>query len=325
MGVAAKYRANIHSRMVHVKIFLALLNLVVGVLVASHVFQVYKKYTFSYLRSLTGYIIFFNLFILFMILDKYLEINVNDDVFRKYSFKPDDILLILAIIVDIGFVYSVVQIGLRFFDNEIPVKAIKWLFSIFVLIIVSYMIRPFVGEDLLYSKVLYFIYNYFYDNFLIIEIIELIALIYFAKGIRNKKRKTMVVSFSYLYLSRYAIFLIIFFLLPISELLPFIVLLYFNLIPLIWLKYYFYPYANSMQKLVEGTTGLNEFFEKFKLTKREQEIALLVLDGKSNKEIEVELFISFHTVKNHISSIFRKCEIKTRHQLIHLLTQKKYL
>jgi len=78
-----------------------------------------------------------------------------------------------------------------------------------------------------------------------------------------------------------------------------------------------------MQQLVECSTGLGDFFEKYKISSREQDIVRLILDGKSNKEIEEELFISFHTVKNHISSIFRKCAINTRHQLIHLLTKKK--
>ncbi len=76
-----------------------------------------------------------------------------------------------------------------------------------------------------------------------------------------------------------------------------------------------------MKQLVGSSTGLDAFFEQFKISKREKEIALLILDGKSNKEIEEQLFISFHTVKNHIASIFRKCDIKTRHQLVHLLTK----
>jgi len=227
-----KDRVNIGPEMDHIKLLITFINLIVGVLVVSHVFQVYRKYSYAYLKSLTGYIIFFNLFILSLIISKYLEINVSEEIFRKYSFKPDDIFLIIAIIVDIGLVYSIIQIGLRLFNHEIPKKVTRWLFPVFILIFISYIIRFIVGEELLFSKILYFIYNYFYDNFIIVELVELIALPFLARHFTNKSRKSMVISFSILYLSRYLFFLIMFFLIPNKNILPHIVLLYFNLIPL---------------------------------------------------------------------------------------------
>jgi len=45
------------------------------------------------------------------------------------------------------------------------------------------------------------------------------------------------------------------------------------------------------------------------------------LQGKSNKEIEHQLFISPHTVKNHIYSLYQKAGVKSRGQLVHLLLQ----
>lgn len=50
------------------------------------------------------------------------------------------------------------------------------------------------------------------------------------------------------------------------------------------------------------------------LSKRELEISLLVLRGKSNREISDELYISLSTVKTHISRIFRKAEVKSRNE-----------
>lgn len=52
-----------------------------------------------------------------------------------------------------------------------------------------------------------------------------------------------------------------------------------------------------------------------RITKKEKEIALLVAEGKSNKEISVELFITEGTVKNHISNILDKLELRDRTQL----------
>lgn len=51
------------------------------------------------------------------------------------------------------------------------------------------------------------------------------------------------------------------------------------------------------------------------LTPRETEIAVLVAEGLSNKEIGVRLGISDHTVGNMLVAIFIKLEIHSRVQL----------
>jgi DNA-binding CsgD family transcriptional regulator len=60
------------------------------------------------------------------------------------------------------------------------------------------------------------------------------------------------------------------------------------------------------------------FFSKHNISKREQEIALLLFQGGTKKSIEDKLFISSHTVKNHIYNIYRKLGIKNRLQLFNL-------
>ena len=59
--------------------------------------------------------------------------------------------------------------------------------------------------------------------------------------------------------------------------------------------------------------------EQFALTKREQQIVILVLEGKSNKEIENELYISNKTVKAHLYNIYRKLKVKNRLQLMNVV------
>ena len=50
------------------------------------------------------------------------------------------------------------------------------------------------------------------------------------------------------------------------------------------------------------------------LSEREQEVLRLIAAGKDNDAIAGELFISRHTVKNHISSILLKLEVTNRVQ-----------
>jgi len=50
------------------------------------------------------------------------------------------------------------------------------------------------------------------------------------------------------------------------------------------------------------------------LTKREKEVLALIASGESNRNIARKLFISEKTVKNHITSIFRKLKVEDRTQ-----------
>ena len=52
------------------------------------------------------------------------------------------------------------------------------------------------------------------------------------------------------------------------------------------------------------------------LSKKEQEIVLLVAEGQKNKEIAERLSISEQTVKAHISRIFKKSNVTSRSQLV---------
>lgn len=60
------------------------------------------------------------------------------------------------------------------------------------------------------------------------------------------------------------------------------------------------------------------FWHNIATGKRESGIVELILRGKSNAQIEKELFISVHTVKNHITNIHHKLGVRSRWQLISL-------
>jgi DNA-binding NarL/FixJ family response regulator len=54
--------------------------------------------------------------------------------------------------------------------------------------------------------------------------------------------------------------------------------------------------------------------ELAQLTAQEQKILLLVAEGKTNKEIAAEVFLSDKTVKNYVSSILAKLNLERRAQ-----------
>jgi len=51
-----------------------------------------------------------------------------------------------------------------------------------------------------------------------------------------------------------------------------------------------------------------------RLTKRERDVLTCLVKGHSNKEMADSMFISEKTVKNHLTSIFRKLGVKDRTQ-----------
>jgi DNA-binding CsgD family transcriptional regulator len=61
------------------------------------------------------------------------------------------------------------------------------------------------------------------------------------------------------------------------------------------------------------------FLSTFQVTRREQEIILLLLEGAGGREIGTRLFISPKTVENHIYNIYQKLGVNSRVQLYRLI------
>jgi DNA-binding NarL/FixJ family response regulator len=59
------------------------------------------------------------------------------------------------------------------------------------------------------------------------------------------------------------------------------------------------------------------------LTGREREVLRLIARGYTYKEIARELFISAKTVESHVSSVLRKLQLSTRHQLTRWATERR--
>jgi DNA-binding CsgD family transcriptional regulator len=60
------------------------------------------------------------------------------------------------------------------------------------------------------------------------------------------------------------------------------------------------------------------FADFYGLSRREQEVLALLVQGRSSKAIAEALCISFGTAKNHTSNIFGKCGAHSRYELIAL-------
>ncbi|MET1015521.1 MAG: response regulator transcription factor, partial [Leifsonia flava] len=62
-----------------------------------------------------------------------------------------------------------------------------------------------------------------------------------------------------------------------------------------------------------------------RLSAREQEVMRLIARGYAYKEVAATLFISTKTVETHVSSVLRKLQLSSRHELTAWATARKLL
>ena len=76
------------------------------------------------------------------------------------------------------------------------------------------------------------------------------------------------------------------------------------------------PYVSGHHRRVaEFVDAIAGEMKKYGMTPRQQEIALLVATGQSNKEIAEKLYITEYTVKDHVKRIFQIFDIHNRSEL----------
>ena len=62
-----------------------------------------------------------------------------------------------------------------------------------------------------------------------------------------------------------------------------------------------------------------------RLTEREREVMRLIARGYAYKEVAKELFISIKTVETHMSSVLRKLQLSSRHELTRWASERRLL
>jgi DNA-binding CsgD family transcriptional regulator len=77
-----------------------------------------------------------------------------------------------------------------------------------------------------------------------------------------------------------------------------------------------YVQFTMLSRLAAASEVQREAVCSFRLTPREQEVALLVCEGRGNAAIAACLGIELSTVKTHLVRIYEKCEVDSRSGLV---------
>lgn len=80
--------------------------------------------------------------------------------------------------------------------------------------------------------------------------------------------------------------------------------------------------AEKLSEILRNTNSVENkkcSQSEFNFTKREKEIALMIVNGLTNKEIAERLYISIGTVKNYITNIYSKVGVNNRQSAMIIL------
>ena len=81
---------------------------------------------------------------------------------------------------------------------------------------------------------------------------------------------------------------------------------------------------DAFAAIAPDTAGRPSFDPELdQLTPREREVLRLIARGYTYKEIARELYISIKTVESHVSSVLRKLQLSTRHQLTRWAAERR--
>ncbi len=311
--------------MTHLTFFIFIASLVIGFGAIILTNNLYQKYKHKYLKVFFYYLIFMNVGSLLNTVLRYLDnINVLDDIIQEHLVLVVLILSTLFIIGTIHYFLHIITIRL-IVKNEISRKfrniTLLYIIITFLIMLVT-DILSIVKKDMIYCMTFLNIEIYFLISFLIIIIYTLFLKL---KDIYTKSKKNALKYMGIFYMTLYSIHLIVqasgfmgtdFYMFYF----PFYYLI-LNAVPFFFIKKFLMNYHGNIISQTSTAEEIETVFKKFKITKREKEIIGLILKGKTNNEIEDELFISINTVKHHVYSIYTKLKVKNRGQLTSLLSK----
>jgi DNA-binding CsgD family transcriptional regulator len=203
----------------------------------------------------------------------------------------------------------------RFSKNLKNVFFVFWGIFVFVYMFVAG--RFFVTGDTSFLKEIWA------ATYLCEGIILMVATSYLlkrARSITDKNRRKAMLSIGLMYFL-ILVFYAVLFLRVIKPTFNVFLVLHFsyNIPPLIYLNMYLKKHHTEVTLPSIKAGNLDNFFNEHNITQREREVILLLLKGKRTKDIEKELFISYHTVKNHIHNIYQKLNVQNRIQITSLI------
>jgi len=319
----------------HIKILAFFILLLSTLWLIFYINNIYKKYLYSFVKAIRTYIIVVLILLVLRFIYFYVRENILLYLEPNLSTVYLKILIFSNSVVTILGVYLMLNILLSFNNKSFTKSQNIKAFLIGIIITTIYIFTSLFPE---YFKSLFnwldlMTVNTFIFNVVIYNLEFLIIISFYfiwSRIIKDKDRKRISKLFALFYITCNSLSLLaLIFVVQtnISEMQLWIIQLFilslFILAPFLWLKFIFIKYAQTMSRLINSNVNLESIYNKYNISEREKDIIQLIIDGKGNNEIKEILFISYHTVKNHLSNIYKKLNVKNRHELVHLFMKSR--
>ncbi len=301
-----------------IKLLLLLVNLFLGLGVISFIYYRTRLYHSLYLKFVLQYTIVVNIMLLLFFIFKYFEINILQDKLNITSFDYLPYLFALIYLGALLLVFIMYGISRAFRNEKISKRQLMLNYSAIIITVFAIWL---LSKEALENRSMVWVLSLLDNLGVLLPVAECIILVrlYIYSG-KLPGSPDIVRSFSLFYIFRYPV-------LAVSFLFPdpvrfFILIFIVNVFPFIWIKLFVDRLEMKSSTSANRDKKLELFATTHNITAREMEILKLILEGKNNKEIERELYISYHTVKNHVYNIYQKLKINNRYQLISFLEDK---
>lgn len=310
--------------MKHLQIILIVFNLILGTGAVFYIYQLFKRHKLNYLKTLVYYLISLNLLVFVDFLYKYTLSLVDFESIHSFSSFLITTPVIILYIAEFGITFFIYRITEEFKDSALSRKVLYAFITggaVFLLTAVWGVIDYITTKS---AYRFYIVHAVWIFTMLMVILLVLILHIMNSQKIPNAAKRKSMLAFGY-------IFLAAFFLFTLGQLdyytielmdgyyMDHLLLILLNLSPLVWIHYYFQKPDEIVSLEIANEKKLEGFIKYYNISTREKDIIELLLRGRTNKEIETELFISVNTVKNHIYAIFKKAGVNSRAQLINLI------
>ena len=307
--------------MEHIWILVYFISIAIGLLAAFYAFHLYAAWRYPFLRDIGNYTVVFNLVMVLYLIVKYASANLPGPAAKDQQSSFYTIMVLAALLGEIGLITTFFRVRSALLEKSVS-RVVNTLFAV-GLVLVGVSCAVGIAVYTLRGSNGWIMTTYLVVASVGITVLPLIStqLIIGPDAGRKDDRRPAVRSFGILYLIGFLVFFGTVSIPRAYQLFPgSAAVLYLNFIPIIWLKRYFLRYY--VQRSSEQKTKLLESLGQiFHISNRECEIIRLILEGKTNKEIKDQLFISYNTVKNHIYNIYQKLGVNSRSRMIYRVLQ----
>jgi DNA-binding CsgD family transcriptional regulator len=309
----------------HLGIFALILSLPLGVAAVYKVTQAYKKYNQRYFYTFAWMLMVLNASVILNLVNNYIFANVYTRFASPPAIVIESIYRYLSALANIVWAYIFVVFCRKllmkrptplfmrlYFGTGIPLVVALTTYFVFSLAVVD--VFPILTIN--------------HITMFLTEAVVLWTIIYLLRRnmkVRDKGKQKAIRLLGYAMLISYSL-VALFSMLHLYKIVSngalvvmaalFLWVLYG--MPVFFLRRFMELYHGSLEEDLSGKNRRERLFKKYNISRREQEIIHLICQGKSNKQIEDELYIALQTVKDHVSRIYHKTGVKNRVQLTNL-------